>query len=99
MCLNIKIFYLTAAFDYFKYIKMPLEVFPVWIKKQYDLDKHVYNGYVYLRMERAVWGLPQAGILANKLLQISLCPTGIMNASTLLACGITNDIPFYSPFL
>ncbi len=53
---------------------MPLAVFPVWIKKQYNLDKHVHIGYVYLCMERAVWGLPQAGILANKLLQKRLVP-------------------------
>jgi hypothetical protein len=68
MCLEIKNFYLTAALDYFKYMKMPLSVFPAWIMKQYNLDKHALNGFVYLRMECAVWGLPQAGILANKLL-------------------------------
>jgi hypothetical protein len=69
MCLNIIYFYLTAALDYFEYMKMLLAVFPVWIRKQYNLDKHAHNGYVYLCMDRAVWGLPQAEILANKLLQ------------------------------
>ena len=76
MCLDIKNFYLTAALDYFEYMKMPLTVFPEWIKKQYNLDKHALNGFVYLRMERAVWGLPQAGILANKLLRKRLAPHG-----------------------
>jgi hypothetical protein len=65
MCLDIKNFYLTTALDYFEYMKMPLSVFPTWIKKQYNLDKHALNGFVYLRMERTVWGLLQAGILAN----------------------------------
>ena len=37
MCLDIKNFYLTAALDYFEYMKMPLLVFPAWIKKQYNL--------------------------------------------------------------
>jgi hypothetical protein len=68
--------YLTAALDYFKNMKMPLAVFLVWIKKQYNLDKHGHNGYVNLRMERAVWGLPQAGILTNNLLQNWLAPHG-----------------------
>ncbi len=76
MCLDIKNFYLTAALDYFEYMKMPLSVFPAWIMKQYNLDKHALNGFVYLRMERAVWGLPQAGILANKLLCKRLAPHG-----------------------
>ena len=68
MCLDIKKFYLAAALDYFEYMRMPLSVFPEWIKKQYKLDKHAQNGCVYLRMELAVWGLPQARILAIKLL-------------------------------
>jgi hypothetical protein len=25
-----------------------------------------YNGYIHLEMRQAVWGLPQAGILAKK---------------------------------
>ena len=55
---------------------MPLSLFPSWIKEQYNLDKHRKNGFVYLEMHRAVWGLPQAGILANKLLQQRLLPHG-----------------------
>ncbi len=34
MCLNIKYFYLTAPLDRFKYMKMPLVLFPDWIKKK-----------------------------------------------------------------
>jgi hypothetical protein len=67
--MDIKNFYLTNALDYFEYMKMPLSVFPEWIKEQYDLKTHALHGFVYLWMERAVWGLPQAGILANKLLR------------------------------
>jgi hypothetical protein len=68
MCLDIKNFYLMAPFDRFEYMKMPIDLFPEWIVKQYKLMKHVLNGFIYLEMQRAVWGLPQAGILANKLL-------------------------------
>ena len=69
MCLDIKNFYLTAALDYNKYMKIPLVLFPEWIKKQYNLDTHARDGFVFLEIQRAVWGLPQAGILANKLLR------------------------------
>jgi hypothetical protein len=48
---------------------MPIALFLVWIIKQYNLTKHVLNGFIYLEMQRAVWGLPQAGILAKKLLR------------------------------
>ncbi len=55
---------------------MPLALFPKWIIKQYDLQKHILNGFIYLEIRHAVWGLPQAGILTNKLLRQRLLPHG-----------------------
>jgi hypothetical protein len=74
MCINIKIFYLTAALDYYEYMKIPLALFPEWIKTQYNLNTHARDGFVFLEIRRA--GLPQAGILANKLLRKRLKPHG-----------------------
>jgi hypothetical protein len=76
MCLDIKFFYLTAKLDYFEYIRMPLDLFPIWIQKQYNLQEIAYKGFVHLEMKHAVWGLPQAGILANKRLRRKLAPFG-----------------------
>ena len=70
MCLNIKNFYLTSALDYYKYMKILLVLFPECIKK------HARDGFVFLEIRRAVSGLPQAGILANKLLRKRLKPHG-----------------------
>jgi hypothetical protein len=74
MCLNIVDFYLTATLHQYKYIKMPISLFLLWITTQYNLEKKVVGGYIYLQMRKAVWGLPQAGILANKLLRKHLAP-------------------------
>jgi hypothetical protein len=76
MCLNIGNFYLTATLDYYKYMKVPLSFPPPWIVTQYNLMNKVVSGYVYLQFRKAVWGLPQAGILTNKLLQKCLAPHG-----------------------
>jgi hypothetical protein len=76
MCLNIGNFYLTAALEYYEYMRIPLALFPIWIIEQYDLKKHALNGFVHLKLRRAVWGLPQAGILANKRLRRKLAPFG-----------------------
>jgi hypothetical protein len=76
MCLDIKNFYLSAPLDRFEYMKIPLTLFPQWTVNQYKLNTHALNGFVYLEMRRAVWGLPQAGILANKLLRKRLLPHG-----------------------
>jgi hypothetical protein len=74
MCLDLKNFHLTAALDYYEYMKIPLALFSEWIKKQYNLDTHARDGFVFLEIRQAVWGLPQAGILANKLLRKRLKP-------------------------
>jgi hypothetical protein len=76
MCLDIKKFYLSTHLDWYEYMKMPIALFPEWIVKQYNLTQHVLHGFIYLDMQRAVWGLPQAGILAYKLLCKHLLPHG-----------------------
>ena len=50
MCLDVKIFYLTAALDYYEYMKIPLALFPEWIKKQYNLNTHARDGFVFLEI-------------------------------------------------
>ena len=53
-----------------------LSYFLAWTIVQYKLLVHLHNGYMYIKMQRAVWGLPQAGILANKRLRRKLAPSG-----------------------
>lgn len=76
MGLDIKNFYLTATLDRYEYMKMPMDVFPEHIIQQYNLRKHVKNGFVYLEIHKCVYGLPMAGALANKLLRKRLAPHG-----------------------
>jgi len=76
MCLDLALFYLTANLEYYEYMKMPLALFPQWIIEQYYLNKHAKDGMVYIEMRKAVYGLPQAGILANKKLRRKLEPHG-----------------------
>ena len=53
---------------------IPLTSFPQHTVKQYQLDKNAQNGQVYLEIHRAIYGLPQAGALANKKLKKFLVP-------------------------
>ncbi len=76
MCLDLKNFHLTVALDYFQYMKIPLALLPGWVKTQYNLDVHARDSFVFLEIRQAVWGLPQAVILANKLLWKQLAPHG-----------------------
>jgi len=89
MCINLKNFYLTANLEYFEYMKIPLNLFPQWIIDQYDLTKHAVDGMVHIEMRKAVWGLPQAGVLANKNYGRNLNHTDIVNTRILQAFGTT----------
>ncbi len=51
MCLDINNFYLTAALEYFEYMRIPLSYFPAWTVEQNNLIKHAYNGYLYIKMQ------------------------------------------------
>ena len=76
MCLDIKNFYLGTPLDRYEYMKMPLAVFPKHTVDQYNLKTHALKGFVYLEIRKGIYGLPQAGILANKLLRKRLAPAG-----------------------
>jgi hypothetical protein len=67
---------LTAVLKYFEYMKFPLLLFPLWMIEQYNCKKLQLDGWVCIEMRRAVWGIPQAGILANKCLRQKLAPFG-----------------------
>ena len=55
---------------------MPLNLVPQWIIDQYDLNTHTVDGMIHIKMQKANWGLPQVGILANKKLSQELEPHG-----------------------
>ncbi len=57
-------------------MKIPLSLFPTWTNEQYKLNKSAVDGWVYIEMRCAVWGLPQAGILAKKHLRQKLALFG-----------------------
>ena len=52
----------------FKYMKLKLSDFPEDFFTLYNLVSKVdKNGFVYLEIRRGMYGLPQAGILAQQL--------------------------------
>ena len=76
LCIDIKNFYLGTPLPRFEYMKIPLSAFPPHIIEQYNLTTHALHGYVYVEIRKAIYGLPQAGILANQLLKQRLRPHG-----------------------
>jgi hypothetical protein len=51
-------------------MKMPITLFTADIIDHYRLKEKALDGYVsYMEIQKGMYGLPQAGILANKLLK------------------------------
>ena len=76
MCIDIKNMYLATPMDRFEYMKIPVKLIPQEFMDAYKLHDKIKNGFVYMQIEKGMYGLPQAGILANKLLRKRLAPHG-----------------------
>jgi hypothetical protein len=68
----IKNMYLKTPLDQYEYIEMPLKVIAKDIIKYYGLPNKAIDGYAYMEIRKGVYCLPQASILANKLLKLRL---------------------------
>ena len=76
MGLDIGDFYLETPMEEYEYMLMPLHLLPQHTIDQYKLQENAQNGQVYLEVQKAIYGLPQAGALANKQLKNFLAPGG-----------------------
>jgi hypothetical protein len=76
MMMDINNYYLGNRLPRFEYMKMPLSRFPEEIIQKYNLHALAVDGWVYIEIRKGVYGLKQAGLLANQLLQSRLATFG-----------------------
>ena len=77
MTIDIKDFYFMTPMDRYEYFRMKSELFPEDIIKEYGLrDKVDSDGNVFCEVRRGMYGLPQAGIIAQNLLTKRLRKAG-----------------------
>jgi hypothetical protein len=60
-------------------MKMLLSRFPEEIVHKYNLDALAIDGWVYTEIRKGMYGLKQAGLLANQLLQTRLSANSFGN--------------------
>jgi hypothetical protein len=71
MMIDLKNFYLGTPMDRSEYMKVHISKIPPEIVREYQLHERGLVDeaeYVWMRIDKGMYGLPQAGILANKLL-------------------------------
>jgi hypothetical protein len=76
MMMDIKNYYLGTPLPRFEYMKMLLSRFPDKIVQKYNLKALKVDGWVYIEIRKGMYGLKQAGLLANQVLQTRLAPFG-----------------------
>jgi hypothetical protein len=69
-------FYLNTPLEIPEYMKFPLWMIPDEIIEAYNLHEKVADGYVYVELREAVYGLKQVGKLVNDLLKKQLAVDG-----------------------
>jgi hypothetical protein len=76
MMMEIKNYYLGTPLPGFEYMKLLLSHFPEDIIQKYNLNAPAVDGWVYVENRKGMYGLKQAGLLANQFLQRCLVPFG-----------------------
>jgi hypothetical protein len=76
MMIDIKNYYLGTPLPTYEYMRIPISILPLDIIEKYKFTHLVVNGWVYLEIRKGMYGLKQAGLLANQLLQKRLKPFG-----------------------
>jgi hypothetical protein len=74
--IDIKKFYLNTPLGRFEYMVINLSLLPQETIYKYDLIELAQDGKVYIEIQKGMYVLPQAGILANELLQRNLSKDG-----------------------
>jgi hypothetical protein len=73
---DLKDFYLGTPIERYKYMRIPVHMFPDATMTSYKLHNLVHNGHIYAKIRKGMYGLPQAGKIANDRLQEFLAPHG-----------------------
>jgi hypothetical protein len=76
MTLDLKDFYLCSNLPTYDYVCIPVHLLPPAIIALYKLEDKISNGFVYAEVRKGMYGLPQAGKLANDRLCKFLAPFG-----------------------
>ena len=72
VCADIANFYFNNPMNIYEYMKIPLEIIPEEIIQQYNLRKLSHKGFVYMEIQKGMYGLPHLGKIANDKLKLHM---------------------------
>ena len=80
MNLDVKDFYLGTILPNIEYIRIPVSIIPDKIMQDYQLQDLIHDEYLYTEVSKGMYGLPQAGRIANDELLPRLAAGGYREA-------------------
>jgi hypothetical protein len=93
MMMDTKNYYLGTPLPRFEYMKILLSRFTEEIVQTYNLNALAVDGWVYIEIRKGMYGLKQAGLLSNQLLQTRLAPFGYYPARHTLGLWLHKTWP------
>ena len=82
MTMDLKDFYLGTLIKGTEFMRVPVHMISEEIMKLYNLYDKVVDGYVYVKICKSMYGLTQAGRIANEQLKDKLSPYGFHPCDT-----------------
>ena len=82
LCADIDNYYLGTPLDRPEYARIRITDIPQEFIDEYNLMQYVHNGWVYFEITKGIYGLKQAGKLANNLLTDRLSKHGYFQCAT-----------------
>ena len=76
LCIDLQDFFLCTRLPGPEFMRIPIDVIPASVMKHYDLYDKVVDGFVYVRINGGMYGLKQAGRIANDALCDRLAEDG-----------------------
>jgi hypothetical protein len=100
MTMGIKDFYLNTPMARYKSMQLRIADIPEDIIEHYNLrDKATPDGYIYCEIQKGMYGLPQAGIIAQQLFEECLQKHGYRQSKMTPGLWKHNTHPIVSPWL
>jgi hypothetical protein len=99
MMMDIKNYYVGTCLPRYEYMRMLLSRFPEEIVNKYSIKALSINGWVHIEIRKGMYGLKQAGLLANHILQNSLAPFGYYPARPKTCLWLHKTIPVVSSLI
>ena len=65
MCMDVKCFHLNNIMNRTEYIMIRIAMIPQGFVVKYNIQEKAHNGYIYSRVTKAMYVLPQAGRIAH----------------------------------